>query len=265
MEENNACLSKYKSGYVLRFLQIVIHCPLKCASIIIIFFCFLLSCNKWYPMKSTIHMPCIFGAAVLFSSCSIFINKKADRPLPAPNEPPRPVFASAPVYTSPMMNRSMQAKTYAMQNGFSTTYCFFVDMSIHSGRKRFFVYDLEKNLVILSGLVAHGSCKEGFLDEAKFSNMPGCGCSSLGKYKIGEKYRGQYGISYKLYGLENTNSNAYQRAVVLHGLSSIPDKEIYPKAICNSLGCPMVSTAFLQKLALIIDRSKKPIMLWIYN
>lgn len=217
-------------------------------------------------MKTPYHVPCLLGGVALFASCGIFINKRSEqRPLLTKPETASPIFASAPIEVSPFMNRATQARSYALQNDFSTSYCFFLDMSIHSGRKRFFVYDLDKNMVILSGLVAHGSCKQGFLDEAKFSNVPGCGCSSLGKYKIGEKYRGQYGTSYKLYGLENTNSNAYKRAVVLHGLSSIPDEEIYPKLVCNSFGCPMVSTAFLQKLAFIIDATKKPIVLWIYN
>jgi hypothetical protein len=202
----------------------------------------------------------------MFASCGIFISKKSEqRPLLTTPGTVSPIFASKPVYVSPFMNRAMQARSYALQNNFSASYCFFVDMSIHSGRKRFFVYDLEKNVVVLSGLVAHGSCKQGFLDEAKFSNAPGCGCSSLGKYKIGEKYRGQYGTSYKLYGLESTNSNAYKRAVVLHGLSCVPDDEIYPRVVCNSFGCAMVSPTFLVGLASIIDRSKKPIMLWIYN
>jgi hypothetical protein len=138
-------------------------------------------------------------------------------------------------------------------------------MGIHSGRKRFFVYDLEKNGVVTAGLVSHGSCNETFLEEAKFSNAPGGGCSSLGKYKIGEKYWGEYGRSYKLYGLESTNSNAYKRAIVLHGYSCIPDEEIYPRVACNSFGCAGVSPAFFEKLASIIDRSKKPILLWIYK
>ena len=47
----------------------------------------------------------------------------------------------------------------------------------------------------MSGLVAHGSCNETFLDRAKFSNAPGDGCTSLGKYRIGEKYWGAYGKS----------------------------------------------------------------------
>jgi hypothetical protein len=216
-------------------------------------------------MKRPNYVVCVLGLALVLVSCGIFINKKTERPVPELKETPRPIFASAPVYISPFANRSLQAKSFALQNGYSTNYCFFIDMSIHSGRKRFFVYDLDKNVVILSGLVAHGSCKEGFLTDAKFSNVPGCGCSSLGKYKIGEKYRGQYGISYKLYGLDNTNSNAYRRAVVLHGLSSIPNEEIYPNVVCNSFGCPMVSPAFFERLAFLIDNSKKPIVLWIYN
>jgi hypothetical protein len=207
----------------------------------------------------------IMGLTVLFASCSIFINKKPEPSFPARNETTVPVFASQTNYVSPLMSRGSQVRKYAMENDFSTGYCFLIDMSIHSGRNRFFVYDFEKNIVIMSGLVAHGSCKETFLSEAKFSNTRGCGCSSTGKYKIGERYRGQYGKSYKLYGLENTNSNAYKRAVVLHGFSCVPDEEIYPKNVCNSLGCAMVSPAFFNRLAFIIDRSPKPIVLWIYK
>jgi len=212
----------------------------------------------------------VIGIAVLLASCGMFINKKPEpQPLP-PSRPANqriePVFATKPVSLSPvMMSRVIQAKRYAIDNGFSSNYCFFVDMSIHSGRKRFFVYDLERNEVIIAGLVAHGSCRESYLTEAKFSNTPGCGCSSVGKYRIGEIYRGQYGKSYKLYGLENTNSNAYRRAVVLHGFACVPDQEIYPKSVCNSLGCAMVSPNFFNAVSLVIERSRKPIILWIYK
>jgi hypothetical protein len=182
------------------------------------------------------------------------------------NERIEPAFASKRVYISPILiSRVSQARNYARENDFSTNYCFFVDMSIHSGRKRFFVYDLERNEVLISGLVAHGSCRESYLTEARFSNIPGCGCTSVGKYKVGETYRGQYGKAYKLYGLESSNSNAFRRAVVLHGFSCVPDEEIYPKSVCNSLGCAMVSLNFFNALSLIVDRSKKPIILWIYR
>lgn len=208
-------------------------------------------------MKTLIRVSSIIGIAVLFASCSV--NKK-----PTSRPPMRNEFAR-PVYTSSFTMRASAVRNYAIGKGFSTTYCFFIDMSIHSGRKRFFVYDLQTNRVVMSGLVSHGSCNETFLDQAKFSNVPGGNCTSQGKYKVGEKYRGQYGRSYKLYGLESTNSNAYKRAIVLHAYSCIPDEEIYPRVACNSSGCAGVSPAFFEKLSSIIDRSNKPIVLWIYK
>ena len=206
------------------------------------------------------------GVALLLASCGAFVNKKTEPAVrPILSESPKPVFASTTTYTSPFSSRANEVRRYAMEKGFSKDYCFFIDMSIHSGRNRFFVYDLQKNAIVMSGLVAHGSCREDYLTEARFSNLPGCGCTSSGKYKVGEKYRGQYGKSYKLYGLENTNSNAYRRAVVLHGFSCVPNEEIYPKVVCNSLGCAMVSPVFFDQLASIIDHSEKPILLWIYK
>jgi hypothetical protein len=210
-------------------------------------------------MKTLIRAAYIIGIAVLFASCSIFVNKKSEPAIPAPNK------TASPIYRSPFASRASAVRNYTIGKDFSTTYCFLVDMSIHSGRKRFFVYDLESNMVIMSGMVSHGSCNDTFLDQAKFSNTPGGNCTSLGKYKIGEKYHGQYGKSYKLYGLESTNSNAYKRAIVLHPYSCIPDEEIYPRVSCNSSGCAGVSPSFFEKLSSIIDRSKKPIVLWIYK
>lgn len=158
-----------------------------------------------------------------------------------------------------------KVNNYAAQNNMSTEYCFLVDMSLPSGKDRFFIYDLKKNSIIHSGLVAHGSCNETFISRPRFSNEPKGGCSSLGKYKLGEFYRGKYGKSYRLYGLDNCNSNAYKRAVVIHGYDCVPDEEIYPRVLCNSQGCPMVSYKFFEKIAKIIGKADKPILLWIYQ
>jgi len=161
--------------------------------------------------------------------------------------------------------RANEINSYAQQNGYSTKYCFLVDMSLPSGRKRFFVYDLEKNSIVFSGLVAHGSCNETFLPRARFSNASNCGCSSLGKYKVGAFYKGKYGKSFRLYGLDNSNSNAFNRAVVIHGYDCVPDEEIYPMVLCNSQGCAMVSYNFFDRLSRIIGQSEKPILLWVYR
>jgi len=156
-------------------------------------------------------------------------------------------------------------KSYAIQNNYSTKYCFLIDMSMPSGSNRFFIYDLEKSSVVYSALVAHGSCNETFLAHPRFSNAVNTGCSSLGKYKVGELYNGKYGKSYRLYGLDNSNSTAYKRGVVIHAYHCVPDKEIYPAVLCNSFGCPMISYRFFAQLSQIINRSNKPILLWIYS
>ncbi len=156
-------------------------------------------------------------------------------------------------------------KRYAVKNNYATSICFLIDMDIPSGKKRFFVYDIHTERILLSGLVAHGSCNDFFLADARFSNTPDCGCSSIGKYKIGKPYMGKFGKAYKLYGLDESNSNAYKRVIVLHGYNYVPDEETYPIPICNSLGCPMVSHNFLKILSKKIDGSSKPILLWVFK
>lgn|SRR5215203_434012 len=179
-------------------------------------------------------------------------NKEKEITAPAPNMVLLNVFAK-------------KLKNYAIQKNYSAKYCFLIDMSMPSGANRFFVYDLEKSCVVYSALVAHGSCNENFRSSPKFSNGVNTNCSSLGKYKVGELYNGKYGKSYRLYGLDNSNSTAYKRGVVIHAYDCVPNKEIYPAVLCNSFGCPMVSYTFFGKLSQIIGTSAKPILLWIFS
>ena len=173
--------------------------------------------------------------------------------------------ATAPENTTIVNILTKKINNYAIQNDLSTEYCFLVDMSLPSGRNRMFIYDLKKNSIVNAGLVAHGSCNETFLARPRFSNTTSSGCSSLGKYKVGEFYKGKYGKSFRLYGLDDCNSNAYKRAVVIHGYDCVPDEEIYPRVLCNSFGCVMVSYKFFDKISRIISKSEKPIVLWIYQ
>ena len=154
---------------------------------------------------------------------------------------------------------------YAERNGYNTQTCFLVNMNIESGINRFFVYDFKKDSVMDAGLVTHGSCGKNWLSGRQYGNTPGCGCTSLGKYKIGKPYHGTFGLAYKLYGLDSTNNNAYKRFVVLHSHSCVPDGEVNPYPICQSAGCPTVSPAFLKKLAVTIDASSRPLLLWIFT
>jgi hypothetical protein len=193
------------------------------------------------------------------------VSERKVEPLIAKSETNKEETSAVPENTTVINILAKKINNYAIENGFSTEYCFLIDMSLPGGRKRFFVYDLAKSFIVYSGLVAHGSCNQTFLPRPRFSNTPGGGCSSLGKYKVGEFYRGQYGKSFRLYGLDNCNSNAYKRAVVIHGYDCVPDEEIYPRVLCNSLGCVMVSYKFFDRLSHIIEKSGKPIILWIYQ
>ncbi len=152
---------------------------------------------------------------------------------------------------------------YAGANNYNTQYCFLADMKIASGKSRFFVYNLERDSVELTGLVTHGSGKSNS-SNIQFSNTEGSLCTSLGKYKIGNSYKGKFGLAYKLYGLDATNSNAYNRFVVLHAHECVPNSATAPFPICESQGCPTVAPAFLTQLAKYIDDAEKPILLSIY-
>ena len=161
--------------------------------------------------------------------------------------------------------KAVLLKQFALAHNFNASVCFLVDMNVASGKNRFFAYDLEKDSVVLTGLVAHGSCDAGFQIDPVFSNTTNSGCSSLGRYKIGNHYLGKFGLAYKLYGLDSLNSHAYQRNIVLHSYDCVPEQETDPIPICNSRGCPMVSPGFLNQLTVIIDKSKKPMLLWVFE
>jgi hypothetical protein len=138
-------------------------------------------------------------------------------------------------------------------------------MKKESGENRFFVYDFKYCKIIHKGLVTHGSCGNSFFSRKEYGNTIGCNCTSLGKYKIGKKYYGRFGLAYKLHGLEDTNSRAFDRFVVLHAHSCVPGKEVYPLPICQSNGCPTVAPDFLQTLSAQIDKSQHPVLLWIFE
>lgn len=160
--------------------------------------------------------------------------------------------------------KAFLAKDYVSEHGFNSTYCFLMDMRIASGKNRFFVYNLENDSIENAGLVAHGSGSDNGSGELIFSNTPNSYCTSLGKYKIGKSYFGNFGLAYKLYGLDKTNSKVFDRFVVLHSHSCVPNEEVSPLPICESWGCPTVAPAFLAKLKEYLDVSREPILLWVY-
>ncbi len=159
---------------------------------------------------------------------------------------------------------SNSISTYARQNNYNTKICFLLDMKLPSGRNRFFVYDMQKNTILNEGLVAHGTGSDTGGSDLYFSNTPNSNCTSLGKYKIGVSYNGEFGVAYKLHGLDNTNNKAFERFIVLHSHACVPDSETEPNNICRSWGCPTVAPSFFNTVRTYLDKTDKPVLMWIF-
>lgn len=91
------------------------------------------------------------------------------------------------------------------------------DFGVHSSIPRFHFANLEAGTV-RSFLVSHGSGSDpehdGWLNQ--FSNVHGSNATSRGAYVTWEWYKGKYGTSIRLGGLDPSNSNALPRAIVMH-------------------------------------------------
>ncbi len=163
------------------------------------------------------------------------------------------------------LNKQIESLKSRIKKGdFSKNIAIFIDMRIPSNQFRFFIVNLKKDSIVASALVAHGSGSETTVqDSLQFSNRPNSYMSSLGTYKIGAAYQGNFGRSYRLIGLDKTNNKAFERAIVLHRYSCVPDEE-QQQPICNSLGCPMVSEQFFPQLERFIDQEKLPVLMKIY-
>ncbi|WP_043972394.1 murein L,D-transpeptidase catalytic domain family protein [Novosphingobium sp. P6W] len=92
-----------------------------------------------------------------------------------------------------------------------------VDFAQPSWKPRLHFANLE-NGTVRSFLVAHGRGSDpahsGWLQS--FSNTPGSEATSRGAYLTAEWYKGKYGTSIRLVGLDNDNSLALPRAIVMH-------------------------------------------------
>jgi hypothetical protein len=92
-----------------------------------------------------------------------------------------------------------------------------VDFAQPSWKPRLHFANLE-NGTLRSFLVAHGRGSDpahsGWLQH--FSNVPGSEATSRGAYLTAEWYKGKYGTSIRLVGLDQDNSMALPRAIVMH-------------------------------------------------
>ena len=159
------------------------------------------------------------------------------------------------------------ALSFCQKNNMDTSVCIMIDMSIHSGKNRIFVYNFKQKEIIIAGLCAHGVGGGSTPAKPMFSNKIGSNCTSLGKYKVKGRSYSNWGINihYKMHGFEETNYNAFKRIVVLHSYTPVPDREIFPQTLFGqSAGCPVLSDGTMKKIDNLLKTKKKPVLLWIY-
>jgi hypothetical protein len=114
---------------------------------------------------------------------------------------------------------SIVEKAIAIQKKYKVTndkYVVMVDYSRSILEKRFYLVNTKTQKLEMTSIVSH-AWNSGMLYASDFSNEHGSEKSSLGAYLTDETtYYGKFGYALRIKGLEKTNSNAKERAIVIH-------------------------------------------------
>lgn len=185
---------------------------------------------------------------------------------------PNPELSRPKLDLEKTKGKAEEALAFCKSENLSTDFCILIDMSLHSGIKRFLVWDFSKNEITEKYLVGHGCGSNSWSnDESKdnptFSNEDGSHLSSLGKYRLEGRGYSDWGIhvKYLMHGLEETNSNAISRFIVFHSWELMSDEETFPKGSPEGWGCPTISNNAMREMDPKIKNTEKPILMWIYR
>ena len=160
--------------------------------------------------------------------------------------------AEAPGLESKALRHALDAMQCAVKHGAPEAQRLAViDYSQPSTARRLWLFDLEKQELLLRDYVAHGR-RSGENFATDFSNTNGSFQTSLGLFRTAETYRGKHGYSLRMDGLEpGLNDNARERAIVIHAADYVDPALVKSQGrIGRSLGCPAVRPEIAQ---MVID------------
>jgi hypothetical protein len=186
----------------------------------------------------------VLGSALALAGCALAMPARASVTLlPEPLSGPNPVN---PV----LLSRALNALEQHGQRIARRDRIAIVDFAAASSRPRFHFVDLASGRTT-SLFVAHGSGSDpehtGWLQQ--FSNMPGSNASSSGTFVTSNYYIGKHGRSQRLIGLDATNDNALERAIVIHGAWYAAPALIAAQGMLGrSQGCFAVDNAVLDEV-----------------
>jgi len=126
-----------------------------------------------------------------------------------------------------------------------------VDFGLPSSEPRFHLVDVAQGRIEKSWLVSHGSGSDpsgtGMLQ--RFSNVPGSNASSRGAYVVSNVYHGKHGRSQRVIGLDPSNDEALDRAIVIHGAKYVDPSLIDIQGrIGRSQGCFAVQVSEIDRV-----------------
>ena len=161
--------------------------------------------------------------------------------------------------------RAEQALTFARRHNMNEHYALFVDYSIPSGTPRLFVWDFTSRRIVASTYVMHGPGGGSTDQRPRFSNRHGSKCSSLGRFLVTKENGNRNKRGFRIKGLDIDNQSAYSRGLMIHGSKWVDRfcwKRYIPmnKGCCQ--GCVTVSTRGMTHLWELVNKEKKPLLLW---
>ena len=179
------------------------------------------------------------------------------------------VFPDKPSLSKARLN---EAKAFCEAQGFSTNRAVFVDYGAAFNSKRLLVVDLNtgKTLYRCMALRGLGNAKSWM---KRFGNTPESNLTSLGKYRVGIRrmmrtINGLVSVEglgipcYELWGLEESNSNAHRRGILLHGYVDSFVSAFFP---AYTAGCIAVANKDFPVVGKYIKEADKPVLLWAYK
>lgn len=201
------------------------------------------------------------GSLAVPSAIAVAADRKlTSRDLAPVSPPPHPRVAkvaaqpvTSPRVVRPDLLRRAMASLDAHGRRVKRDRMAIVDFSAKSSDARFHFIDIASGRST-SARVCHGSGSDpahtGWLQ--RFSNVHGSNATSEGAYATADYYYGKHGRSQRLHGLDHTNSNALERAIVIHGAwYANPDVLRTRGVLGRSQGC----FAFAEdELASVFDR-----------
>ena len=197
----------------------------------------------------------LFATTAKSSTLAEVVAGLKDPPLPGPAPLPYVLPAAARPATDAVIDPRLLSRARAAFDRHrwrlrNANLVVITDFNKASRDPRFYLFDTNSGRVT-QHLVAHGRGSDpahsGYV--AHFSNRMGSNASSAGAYLTGDLYQGKYGRSMRVEGLDERNSNAHARAIVIHSAwYAEPHQVAEHGKLGRSEGCFALSHNSLQQV-----------------